>query len=116
MFGAADEEGRIVEVLSFERYDHAAQRRIGLLQPISEDSGRSARAIRVAAGLPSKSCVGGATAVGVVFFQLLPHADGLEIHPEYRRHTRSGRAIVFQSLDFAEDSLNFQSVIVHGAN
>src|SRR6266481_5114433 len=54
MFGADDEEGRIVNVLSFERYDHAAQRLIGLLQPISEDSGRSARAIRVAAGLPVK--------------------------------------------------------------
>ena len=116
MLGADDEEGRIVDALSLERQDHAAQRRVGFLQPVGEDSGRSARAIRVPTRLPVKECVRQATAIGVVFFQLLPYADGLEIHPEQCRHAGSRCSIVVQSLDFVQDSLNFQSVIVHGAN
>src|SRR5882757_3939552 len=106
MFGAYDEQGGVVDALSLESLDHAAESIVGFLQGEGENGGWSSRPIRVSAGLPGKCRVCAATAVGVVLGEFLPDTDGLEIHAENCRHARSWCAIVFQPLDFVEDSLN----------
>src|SRR5207302_4049318 len=81
------------------------------------DSGWSARTVGVAAGLLIQAAViGSAAVVKVVGGQLFSHAHSLEVHTENRRDARPGRAIVPEPVDFIDDALNLELIILDGAD
>src|SRR6267143_3240805 len=118
VLGTDDEQSRIKNVLPLKRIYHGAQRLVGLLQAIGKNVGRRSGAILVTARLPIQLWIYilNAAAVLVVLCQLLPHANGLEIHPEHCRHARTGRSVVFQAMDFVNDRVNFFLIVCHRAD
>ena len=54
--------------------------------------------------------------VKVVLRQLLPNAHCLKVHPEHCRHSSPLSAIVIHAVDFVEDGLYLQKVILRSAH
>ncbi len=111
VLGRDDNQRRVVQTLQLQSLDHAPKCIVRLQQPVR------ARSVEIPARLFVNGRVGvrRAASIFVVGRQFLPNAYCLEIHAEYCRHM-CRFAIVRQAVNFVENCVHFELIILYGAN
>src|SRR5271166_5144552 len=96
--GDHDQRG-VEETLFFQLTDPLADGSVHQLNFIQQEAGWSSGCVKVATG------------TDVLLNQLLPDADGLEVHTEHRRYRSAPLSIVGLAIDFVQDGIYLESVV-----